>query len=56
MQQVPDGMIGGQVVDIINEGKKISEDELNYMHIKKTGELIKVSIVAGAILGRSTRR
>ncbi len=49
----PDGMIGGQVVDIINEGKKISEDELKYMHMKKTGALIKVSIVSGAILGEA---
>lgn len=49
----PEGMIGGQVVDIINEGKKISEDELKYMHMKKTGELIKVSIVAGALLGEA---
>lgn len=45
-----DGMIGGQVVDIINEGKRISKEELNYMHLKKTGELIRSSIVAGAIL------
>ena len=45
------GMIAGQIVDIINEGKKISADELKYMHAKKTGELIKVSIVAGALLG-----
>lgn len=49
----PEGMIGGQVVDIINEGKKISEDELKYMHMKKTGELIKVSIISGAILGEA---
>lgn len=49
-----EGMIGGQVVDIINEGKKeISEDELKYMHAKKTGELIRSSIVAGAILGEA---
>ena len=48
-----EGMIGGQVVDIINEGKKISEDELKYMHMKKTGALIKVSIVSGAILGEA---
>ena len=45
-----DGMIGGQIVDIINEGKEISKDELEYMHLKKTGELIRASIVAGAIL------
>lgn len=50
-----DGMIGGQIVDIINEGKKISEEELKYMHMKKTGELIKVSIVAGAILGEAPK-
>jgi geranylgeranyl diphosphate synthase type II len=45
-----EGMIGGQVVDIISEGKKISKDELEYMHSKKTGALIKASILAGAIL------
>ena len=50
----PEGMIGGQVVDIINEGKKISEDELKYMHMKKTGALIKVSIMSGAILGEAS--
>lgn len=46
-----EGMIGGQVVDIINEGKSISEDELLYMHNKKTGQLIKGAILAGAIYG-----
>lgn len=46
----PEGMIGGQVVDIISEGKKISKDELNYMHLKKTGELIRASAIVGAIL------
>ncbi|MGL5245770.1 MAG: polyprenyl synthetase family protein, partial [Sarcina sp.] len=47
-----EGMIGGQIVDIINEGKdkKISLDELNYMHLKKTGELIKSAVISGAIL------
>lgn len=51
----PEGMIGGQVVDIINEGKKISEDELRYMHMKKTGALIKVAIVSGAVLGEAPK-
>ncbi|MGL5352229.1 MAG: polyprenyl synthetase family protein [Clostridium sp.] len=50
----PEGMIGGQVVDIINEGKDISKDELEYMHLKKTGELIRVSIEAGAILAEAS--
>jgi len=44
-----EGMIGGQVVDIINEDKEISENELRYMHEKKTGELIKASILSGAV-------
>lgn len=46
-----EGMIGGQIVDIINEGKEIQEEELLYMHSKKTGELIKASILSGAIYG-----
>jgi geranylgeranyl diphosphate synthase type II len=50
-----EGMIGGQVVDILNEGKDITLGELNYMHIKKTGELIKTSIVAGAILAKAKK-
>lgn len=52
----PEGMIGGQVVDIINEGKKISKEELNYMHEKKTGELIRVSILAGALLADAPKK
>ena len=48
------GMIGGQVVDIINEGKQnISIEELKYMHMKKTGELIRASIVSGALLANA---
>lgn len=49
-----EGMIGGQVVDIISEGKKISRKQLNYMHKCKTGELIKSSIVSGAILAEAS--
>ncbi|MFL0268385.1 polyprenyl synthetase family protein [Candidatus Clostridium radicumherbarum] len=48
-----EGMIGGQVVDILSEGRKISYEELLYMHSKKTGALIKASILAGALLGNA---
>ena len=49
------GMIGGQVVDILSETKEsISEDELRFMHLKKTGELIRCSVVAGAILANAS--
>jgi geranylgeranyl diphosphate synthase, type II len=49
-----EGMIGGQVVDILSEGKKISTEELMYMHSKKTGALIKCSILAGGLLGNAS--
>jgi len=48
-----EGMIGGQIVDILSEGKNISTDELTYMHSMKTGALIKCSILAGGILGNA---
>lgn len=51
-----EGMIGGQVVDIISEGKEISKGELEYMHSKKTGALIKASILGGAILAGAPER
>ena len=52
-----EGMIAGQIVDIINEGNKlISLDELNYMHTKKTGELIRGAVVSGAILGGASEK
>lgn len=50
-----EGMIGGQVVDIISEGKLIDKEQLYYMHKCKTGALIKASIVAGAILGGASK-
>ncbi len=43
------GMIGGQVIDMLSENKKVSLDQLYAMHRKKTGALIKASIVSGAI-------
>ena len=45
-----EGMIGGQVVDVTSEGKRISKDELEYMHSKKTGAIIRAAVVSGAIL------
>lgn len=50
-----EGMIGGQIVDILSENRSISEEELYYMHSKKTGELIRSSIVCGSILGGASK-
>jgi geranylgeranyl diphosphate synthase type II len=48
------GMIGGQVVDIENEGKDIDKDLMEYMHNNKTGALITASVRCGAIIGKGT--
>ena len=44
------GMIGGQVVDIESENKKISMDEINFIHKCKTAALIEGAMCIGAIL------
>ena len=51
-----EGMILGQIIDIESENKKISEETLLKMHRNKTGELIKASILSGAILGEASKR
>lgn len=43
------GVIGGQVVDVISEGENPTEDKLLFIHSKKTGRLIKVSLKIGGI-------
>lgn len=45
-----DRMIAGEYVDTEFEGKKISNQYLEYMHENKTGALIKASVKIGAIL------
>ncbi len=48
-----DGMIGGQVADILNEGKDPDPQILDYIHMHKTGALIKASILAGAAIAQA---
>lgn len=48
------GMIGGQVVDILSENKDIDKDTLYFIHHNKTAALIIASIRAGAIIGGAT--
>jgi geranylgeranyl diphosphate synthase type II len=48
------GMIGGQVVDLESEGKPISSEALEYIHIYKTGHLIRACVRGGAKLGGAT--
>lgn len=45
------GLIGGQVVDIISEGKPVDQETVKYIHRSKTMALIRVSCRIGALLG-----
>ncbi len=50
------GMLGGQVVDVISEGKKIDINTLNYIHKNKTAALISAALSAGAVIGGATEK
>lgn len=47
-------LIGGQVLDILNEGRKVSGAELDEIHSAKTGALIRCAVRIGAIAGGAT--
>ena len=47
------GMAGGQAIDLANVGKQITLPELEFMHILKTGALIRASVLLGAYCGKS---
>ena len=47
-----DGMIGGQVIDLMCEGKEIDVDTLNVLQSCKTGALIEAACVMGVILAQ----
>ncbi len=44
------GMAGGQAFDLAAVGKKLSADELERMHVHKTGALIRASVRLGALV------
>jgi len=50
----PNGMVGGQSVDILLEGKKASKEQLLYIHAHKTAALIRASIRIGAIMANAS--
>lgn len=50
-----DGMIGGQVIDVTNEGKQIPKETLMVMHMLKTSALIKLSCRLGCIAANASK-
>jgi len=47
------GMVGGQMIDMLAEGKTLGAPEITRLQALKTGRLIQFSAEAGAILGRA---
>jgi len=45
------GMAGGQAIDLAATGKRLSPAELEFMHIHKTGALIRAAVRIGAACG-----
>jgi farnesyl diphosphate synthase len=45
------GMAGGQAIDLDSVGKSLTLPELEFMHIHKTGALIRASVLLGAHCG-----
>ncbi|MFI5386112.1 MAG: polyprenyl synthetase family protein [Fimbriimonadales bacterium] len=49
-----DGLVGGEVVDVMSEGVPIEADRLLYIHSRKTGALMAAACEIGSILGGGT--
>jgi farnesyl diphosphate synthase len=48
------GMAGGQAIDLDSVGQRITAAQLELMHRRKTGALIRASVLMGAIAARVT--
>lgn len=46
-----EGMVGGQVVDVLSAKKEVDAETLDFIHRRKTGRLITAAVKSGAILG-----
>jgi farnesyl diphosphate synthase len=43
------GMAGGQAIDLEATGKQLTQTELEFMHVRKTGALISAAVKLGAL-------
>jgi len=50
------GMVAGQAMDVVYEGKVGTKKIVNFIHRNKTSALIRASVVTGALVGRADRR
>jgi geranylgeranyl pyrophosphate synthase len=47
-----DGMVGGQVIDIMSTGQILTLEQLQEMHLQKTAKLIKSAMLCGYLAGQ----
>ncbi len=47
------GMVGGQALDLISEGKEPDREIVEFIHLNKTAKLISASVKSGAILANA---
>ncbi len=50
----PEGMVGGQFLDLTHAAKEVTYEMLREIHSRKTGALITASVQAGAVLANSS--
>ena len=48
------GLVGGETVDVLSEGKPFDESTVEYIHSRKTGALVSASCEIGGLLGGGT--
>ena len=44
------GLVGGQVVDLQSEGKQVDLETLEFIHLHKTGALLRACVMSGALI------
>ena len=49
------GMVGGQMLDLLAEGRKVTLQELETIHRLKTGALLTAAVRTGALMGGGSR-
>ncbi len=50
------GMVAGQTMDVVYEGKRGTKRIVNFIHRNKTSALIKASILTGALAGKANKK
>ncbi|WP_251546256.1 polyprenyl synthetase family protein [Limosilactobacillus caecicola] len=48
----PNGMVAGQAMDIMGEGQTLTLGQLKVLHEKKTGALLRYSVLAGGVIAQ----